>query len=131
MSTIKGKVREQLEERVKQVGLVEVNVVSINPTMKEWEEDLGFNLKDDQEEFDYTGESKDGNPYVRVDIWLKEDKEEKERWRGVPSVRFLRSFAKIISSARAMASSYRPDETVVKTATRAAKTPRMPNISGV
>ena len=73
MSTIKGKVREQLEDRVKQVGLVEVNVVSINPTMKEWEEDLGFNLKDDQEEFDYTGTSKDGNPYVRVDVWLKKD----------------------------------------------------------
>lgn len=76
MSTIKGKARKQLEERVKQVGLVEVNVVSINPTMKEWEEDLGFNLKDDQEEFDYTGTSKEGNPYVRADIWLKEDKDE-------------------------------------------------------
>lgn len=73
MSTIKGKVREPMEDRAKQVGLVEVNVVSINPTTKEWEEDLGFTLKDDQEEFDYTGTSKDGNPYVRVDVWVKKE----------------------------------------------------------
>lgn len=71
MSGIKGKVREQSEEFVKEVGLVEVNVIAINPTLKEWEEDLGFSVKDDQEEFDYTGESKDGNPYVRIDVWLK------------------------------------------------------------
>lgn len=73
MSKIKGKVREPMEDRVKQVGLVSVNVVAINPTMKEWEEDLGFSLKDDQEEFDYTGVSKDGNPYTRVDVWLKKE----------------------------------------------------------
>jgi len=73
MSTIKGKVREPIEDRVKQVGLVECNVVAINPTMKEWEDDLGFSLKDDQEEFDYTGMSKDGNPYVRVDVWMKKN----------------------------------------------------------
>ena len=73
MSSIKGKIREPLEDFVKQVGLVEVNVVSINPTLKEWEEDLGFSVKDDQEEFDYTGTSKDGNPYIRIDVHLKQD----------------------------------------------------------
>jgi hypothetical protein len=71
MSKIKGKVREPIEDRVKQVGLVECNVIAINPTMKEWEEDLGFTLKEGQEEFDYTGTSKEGNPYVRIDVWLK------------------------------------------------------------
>ena len=73
MSGIKGKTREPLEDFVKQVGLAEVNVVSINPTLKEWEEDLGFSVKDGQEEFDYTGTSKDGNPYTRVDVHLKRD----------------------------------------------------------
>ena len=52
MSTIKGKVREQLEDRVKQVGLVEVNVVSINPTMKEWEERLEIEIKKADYHFD-------------------------------------------------------------------------------
>ncbi len=72
-SKIKGKVREPLEDFVKQVGLAEVNVVCINPTLKEWEEDLGFSVKEGQEEFDYTGTSKDGNPYIRVDVHLKKD----------------------------------------------------------
>lgn len=71
MSSIKGKIREPLEDFVKQVGLAEVNVISINPTLKEWEEDLGFSLREGQEEFDYTGTSKDGNPYIRVDVHLK------------------------------------------------------------
>lgn len=71
MSTIKGKVREPIEDRVKQVGLVECNVISINPTLAEWEDVLGLPLKEGQEEFDYTGMSKDGNPYTRVDVWLK------------------------------------------------------------
>jgi len=73
MSKIKGKVREPIEERVKKVGLVECNVVAINPTIKEWEEDLGFSLKEGQEEFDYTGMSKDGNSYIRVDVWMKRE----------------------------------------------------------
>lgn len=71
MSTIKGKVREPMEDRVKQVGLVECNVISINPTLKEWEDVLGLPLKEEQEEFDYTGMSKEGNAYTRVDVWLK------------------------------------------------------------
>lgn len=73
MSKIKGKVREPIEDRPKQVGLVEINVVAINPTLKEWEEDLGLPVKEDQAEFDYTGTSKEGNPYVRVDVWLKKE----------------------------------------------------------
>lgn len=73
MSSIKGKVREPLEDFVKQVGLAEVNVVSINPTLKEWAEDLGFSLREDQKEFNYSGTSKDGNPYIRVDVHLKKD----------------------------------------------------------
>src|SRR5690554_3675616 len=83
MSGIKGKTREPLEEFVKQVGLVEVNVVAINPTMKEWEEDLGLPLKEGQEEFDYTGESKDGNPYVRIDVWLRRDGERNDLFKTV------------------------------------------------
>lgn len=74
MSKIKGKVREPIEERVKQVGLVECNVIAINPTIKEWEEDLGFPLKEGQEETEYTGVSKEGNPYLRVDVWVKKDR---------------------------------------------------------
>lgn len=76
--SVKGKVREPLEDFVKQVGLMEGTVVAINPTRKEWEEVLGFNLKEDQEEFDYTGTSKDGNPYTRIDVWIKQDGEEKQ-----------------------------------------------------
>jgi hypothetical protein len=76
MSSIKGKKREQLEEFVKQVGLIQANVIAINPTLKEWEEVLGFSLKEDQEEFDYTGTSKDGNPYTRIDVWVKKDSDE-------------------------------------------------------
>ena len=76
MSSIKGKKREPIEDYVKQVGLVLGNVIAINPTLKEWEEVLGFNVKEDQEEFDYTGTSKDGNPYTRIDVWIKKDGEE-------------------------------------------------------
>lgn len=72
-SKIQGKVREQIEERVKYVGLVECNVVCINPTLHEWTEVLGFQEKEDQEEFEYTGTSKDGNPYTRIDVWMKKE----------------------------------------------------------
>ena len=78
MSIIKGDKRAPIEEFVKKVGLVEVNVVAINPTLKEKEEILGHNIEDDAEEPDYTGTSKDGNPYLRVDVWLKRDSEENQ-----------------------------------------------------
>lgn len=69
---ITGKRREIIEDSVKQVGLLEANVLCINPTMKEYEEVLGFNLKEDQEEFVYTGESREGNTYLRIDVWLQQ-----------------------------------------------------------
>lgn len=71
MSTIKGQVREPLEERVKKVGLAVVNVVTINPTNKELEEYFSFSTKENQEDIEYTGVDKEGNSYTRVDFWVK------------------------------------------------------------
>lgn len=71
MSVIKGKQREVTEDFVKKVGLFEATVITINPTLKEYEDILGFTPKNDQKEFEYTGISRDNNSYLRVDVWIK------------------------------------------------------------
>jgi hypothetical protein len=78
MSGISGSKRAITEELVKQVGLFEANVLVINPTLKEYEEVLGFTPREGQEEFDYTGVSRDGNTYVRIDIWLQKVEEDRK-----------------------------------------------------
>jgi hypothetical protein len=71
MSTIKGKVREQTEDFGKKIGMVEVSVIAINPTIEQYADVLGIELKEDSKAANYLGESNDGNNYVRVDFWLQ------------------------------------------------------------
>jgi hypothetical protein len=73
MSKIGGKVREQ-GEFGKKVGLFVGEVIAINPSTKEYNTVLGFEPKEDAPEMVYTGESKDGNPYIRLDFWIKDVK---------------------------------------------------------
>ena len=55
----------------KKVGLFEANVIAINPTAEEFKDILGMELKEDSKATEYLGETKDGNNYLRVDIWLQ------------------------------------------------------------
>ena len=70
---IGGKKRENTGngDSVKKVGLFEANVIAINPTAEEFKDKLGMELKEDSKAAEYLGETKDGNSYVRVDIWLQ------------------------------------------------------------
>ena len=78
MSNIGGKKKEQSQgqqtEYAKKVGLFEANVVAINPTMEEYKDVLGMELKEDSKAVEYLGTSQDGNTTLRVDFWLEEVK---------------------------------------------------------
>ena len=76
MSSIGGKKRENTgnSDFGKKVGLFEANVVAINPTIEEFKDILGMELKEDSKAAEYLGETKDGNNYLRVDFWLEEVK---------------------------------------------------------
>jgi hypothetical protein len=76
MSAIGGKKRESTGDFTKRVGLFEANVIAVNPTMEQLKEKLGIELKEDSKAAEYLGTSQDGNTYVRIDIWLKEVKDE-------------------------------------------------------
>ena len=56
------------------MGLFEANVIAINPTIEEYKDKLGIELKEDSKAVEYLGETKDGNSYIRIDIWLEEIK---------------------------------------------------------
>jgi hypothetical protein len=73
---IGGKKRENTGsgDSVKKVGLFEATVVAINPTIEEYKDKLGVELKEDSKSAEYLGETKDGNNYLRVDFWLEEVK---------------------------------------------------------
>jgi hypothetical protein len=60
-------------------GLVEGKVVAVNPDVEEYAELIGKEVeaKDGDKRFEYLGESKDGNVYLRVDFWLEESKKRK------------------------------------------------------
>ena len=77
MSTIGGTRREQQQsqEFAKKVGLFEAKVVAINPTAEEYKDKLNIELKEDSKAVEYLGKTKDGNDYLRVDIWLEEIKD--------------------------------------------------------
>jgi hypothetical protein len=78
MSAIGGKVRESQNydsNQPKKVGLFEAEVVTINPTRKEYADILGRDLPEDSKSTEYLGETRDGNVYLRIDVWLKEVKE--------------------------------------------------------
>ena len=81
MSTIGGVKRESAGSGEntnfpKKVGLFESDVVAINPTIEEYSTVLGMDLKPDSKATDYLGTTKDGNSYLRVDVWLKQVKTE-------------------------------------------------------
>jgi hypothetical protein len=73
MSSIGGKKRENTGggDFGKKVGLFEANVIAINPTLEEFKDVLGMELKEDSKTAEYLGETKDGNNYLRVDFWLQ------------------------------------------------------------
>tara|TARA_R110000782_G_scaffold30983_3_gene76803 strand:+ start:745 stop:1617 length:873 start_codon:yes stop_codon:yes gene_type:complete len=76
MSTIGGKKKENTGsgDITRKVGLFEANVIAINPTIEEYKDKLGIELKEDSKAVEYLGETKDGNSYIRIDIWLEEIK---------------------------------------------------------
>ena len=76
MSSIGGKKRENTgnSDFGKKVGLFEANVIAVNPTIEEFKDKLGMELKEDSKAAEYLGETKDGNNYLRVDFWLEEVK---------------------------------------------------------
>ena len=73
MSSIGGKKRENTGsgDFSKKVGLFEANVVAINPTAEEFKDILGMELKEDSKATEYLGETRDGNNYLRIDVWLQ------------------------------------------------------------
>jgi hypothetical protein len=72
-SGIGGKVREQ-QDFNKKIGLFAGKVVCVNPNREEFKEILGIELKEESKADEYVGESKDGNPTVRINFWLEEAK---------------------------------------------------------
>tara|TARA_R100000900_G_scaffold145008_1_gene129953 strand:- start:1155 stop:2030 length:876 start_codon:yes stop_codon:yes gene_type:complete len=79
MSTIGGVKRESTNTESKfnkKVGLFEANVIAINPTNEEYKDVLGIELGEDSKATNYLGQTKDGNTYLRVDVWMKEVKNE-------------------------------------------------------
>ena len=73
MSSIGGKKRENTGsgDFSKKVGLFEAHVIAINPTAEEFKDILGLELKEDSKATEYLGETRDGNNYLRVDVWLQ------------------------------------------------------------
>ena len=83
MSSIGGKKRESSgnnENYTKRVGLFEAKVIAINPSLEEYKDKLGIELKEDSKAVEYLGESRDGNTYLRLDFWLEEVKN-KDRFK--------------------------------------------------
>lgn len=73
---IQGEQREQkqVQEFAKKVGLFEAEVVAINPTVEEYKEVLGIDIPAESKATEYLGKSRDGNTYLRIDVWLKDVK---------------------------------------------------------
>jgi hypothetical protein len=66
----KKRISENTEKSLK-TGLLEANVIAINPTAEEFKDILGMELKEDSKAAEYLGETKDDNSYLRVDVWLQ------------------------------------------------------------
>jgi hypothetical protein len=58
-------------EKVLKTGLLEANVIAINPTLEEFKDVLGMDIKEDSKAAEYLGDTKDGNSYLRIDVWLQ------------------------------------------------------------
>lgn len=76
MSTIGGKRKEQSAsgDFSKKVGLFEAIVIAVNPSMEEYKDVLGIELKENSKAVEYLGTSQDGNTTLRIDFWLEEIK---------------------------------------------------------
>ena len=75
MSTIGGIKRESNNTESKfnkKVGLFEANVIAINPTNEEYKDILGIELSEESKATNYLGETRDGNTYLRVDVWMQD-----------------------------------------------------------
>jgi hypothetical protein len=75
MSGIGGSKRENTGngDFVKKVGLFEAKVIAINPTVEQFKDVLGMELKEDSKQTEYLSE-RDGNTVLRIDFWLEEVK---------------------------------------------------------
>lgn len=73
---IQGDQREQKEQKdfAKKVGLFTGEVIAINPTVEQYKDVLEIELPEGSKATEYLGVNKDGNPYLRLDVWLKEEK---------------------------------------------------------
>lgn len=71
-----GSARENLAqvEFKKKVGFFEAEVIAINPTLEEYKDLLGIELKEDSKATEYLGVSTDGTSKIRVDVWLQDVK---------------------------------------------------------
>jgi hypothetical protein len=72
----------------KKVGIFEAEVIAINPTVEEYKDILGRELKEDSKATEYLY-YKDGVAKVRVDIWLKDVKADKEGVHFIDKVTFF------------------------------------------
>ena len=57
----------------KKVGLFEAKVIAVNPTLEQFKDVLGMDIKEDSKAVEYLSE-RDGNTVLRVDFWLEEVK---------------------------------------------------------
>ena len=75
MSAIGGSKRESavLTDFGKKVGLFEAKVIAINPTIEQFKDVLGMDIKEDSKAAEYLNE-RDGNTVLRIDFWLEEVK---------------------------------------------------------
>lgn len=77
MAGIGGARREsQGGDFTKKVGLFEGKVIAINPTIEEYKDTLGIELKEESKAIEYVGESENGNATIRINVWLKDVKSE-------------------------------------------------------
>lgn len=79
-------------EQPKYVGLFEGRVIAINPDYEKYVELINGPAKEDSKQFEYLGESKDGNTYLRLDFWLEEVKTRKRSDGSVVNEKFKLTF---------------------------------------
>jgi hypothetical protein len=75
MSGIGGQKRENTGsgDFAKKVGLFEAKVIAVNPTIEQFKDVLGMEIKEDSKAAEYLSE-RDGNTVLRVDFWLEDVK---------------------------------------------------------
>lgn len=72
---IQGEQREiKQQDFTKRVGLFEGEVIAINPTIEEYKDVLDIELNEGSKATEYLGKNNDGNTYVRIDVWLRDVK---------------------------------------------------------